>query len=571
MGYRDRRAHKAQQQQQRMGKAYSKEQRVTLPAPRSMNFRDAANELGPTEGLLLENAFYENGGVRMFRAPQLGGAILASTSQTPNVGPWMAYYGSGSSSAEFWVIANGKTHRLTSNFQFWSDTTASIDSATIIGSQGPWIEFNKTIIYTRSTLSRRKWTRASSWTTWDASVSASASAANFTGLQKFKNRLFAWTDNSTILFYGSTDQIEGTFNPFDLGGVIGGKIRQVFTLPRDGGAGPDDYLGILSDQGDLAVYAGTDPADATDWSIVGTYRIGKPVSRDSWILHGNQVIVMCEDDFYFLPQDMVEKKQKTKGAAFRDTETFDGTVNAVWDREVDKIIWSDGTVHDPKRDYAVTTVKLMSADPAMLRQSSKRFWRSNSGLSGGRPVLGEFKGRTFVAPERFPFDVGTSTSQNFGLIKINPIFHRYGANRGIFPSKVRTAPIKTQGRTNISLIRPLLGSQVNFSAPTHSTDASGNALTASGEPFNKDQKLNTVYALGIEWDQYNRQVTSTSATLITATASGQNTFSDANSGWMSGFGTGHYAQLYFEVISEGDNQDTILYGFEMTVSDTGDL
>jgi hypothetical protein len=42
----------------------------------------------------------------------------------------------------------------------------------------------------------------------------------------------------------------------------------------DAGIGIDDYAAFISDQGEVALYKGSDPTSATTWALVGTFWVG---------------------------------------------------------------------------------------------------------------------------------------------------------------------------------------------------------------------------------------------------------------------------------------------------------
>jgi hypothetical protein len=576
LGYRDRQVHKQQQKQQAIGGSYTPERMINLPAPKTMNTRDNVLELPEGHCPLLINAFPSESGLKLYNAPQIAPKpVLVTATAFANFGPLISYYGSGSTSSEFWAITT-QAYRLTDTVGLVVSATATIEAIQLSG-QGDWTEFNKTIIYVAGTggaSGSRKWTRASGWTTWDVSISASASAGNLVGITNFKNRLIGWQKQDTKFWYGSTDEVQGVMNPYEIGGVIKGVIRQCFSLSRDGGAGPDDYLAFVSDQGDVAVYEGTDPADASNWGLVGVYKIGRPVSRDSHVAFGNQVVVMCEDDFYFLPREMSGEKRFSVAARQRQVDDGDGVTNGVYDNEVGKIIWSDGTVLDPHRDYSYSIVTLTSADP--IKVTKKRSaWVYDNATSNDRPKLGEFRGRSYFT-KTFLQD-GQGDENVSKTPTVHAIFRNPGGLVGSNGSKVMTKPIVTTGRTQIHLIAPQIGAFHTLSGPMWS--ASAPSTTTAPYTFSPSAPLLVKYRTGVLWDQpYRPYLTaSTDSTVLTSVeiGSSENVFNTFDR-WVTGAGNGYYAQLYIETSAPQSSigiskNDVILYNFKATVSDTGGL
>ena len=533
MGYRERRAHKQQQKQQSLGQSYTPEQRVFLPAPTGTNNSQNKLELTPRDALLMTDCAAVDGGVKIYEAPKARCTISSTSAQPPN--GFISYYASGSSSAEFWLVAGSAAHRITNFVDGDGTATASVDISGIPTGQYDYVEFNKTIIMVNGNQGNYKWNRASAWQVWSASFSGSASAGNIWGLNKFKSRVFAWERNDTKFWYSSVDQFLGTFNPFELGGIINGNLLCVTTLTRDGGAGPDDYIMFISDQGDVAVYAGTDPADANTWSLVGVYKIGKPLARGAHINYASQTVVLCEDDFYFLPQDFSNEKTPTTAASFRSPSLNNNDIKPVHYKKDGLLIFNEGTALSTKRNLSFSTVTLTSATAFDLRSD----WSNFHGEAALRPVLGEFKGRVFVCPD-------SRASQNDSLLQVKELFTR---NTGATNAQIRTAPIKLSGRTNISLVNPIFGLQPDYTATTSS-------------------EMRFVYKTAIVYDQYRRPFYSADPSLfVTSTAS-----ANSEGLWTPGFGTGNAAQVFIDVLSVSSSAGEVyLYGIDLTLGDTGGI
>lgn len=538
MGYRDRQAHRSQKRNEQFGNAQSgTTRRASLPAPDTMDTNRTKLNLPPNHAVLLQDCAPTDSGLKIYERPQIE-ATLASTSGTEPYG-FVAYYGSGSASAEFWVAAGNAIHRLTDAVATQGDQTASVEVSGVIRDYS-YEEFNKTIIMVNGANDARKWNRASAWETWVASFSGTSSAGDMWGITKFKNRLFCWEKNDTKIWYGSVDQVEGTFNPFELGGQITGNLLITTTLSKDGGAGPDDYIIFISDQGDAAVYEGTDPADANNWSLVGTFKIGRPLSKHSFAQYGAQTVVLCQDDFYFLPGDLAGKRNATLAAEYREADINLGKINSVYYERDGLIIFSEGSVLSTKRGMAYSNIAMTSVEPFALRSDATAFY--GTGTTAARPILGEFRGRVFSVVD----PPSTATDQ---LLRVRDLFPPQVGGTRTVNAKIRTSPIQTQGRTNITLVNPKFGLQPYWSASTSS-------------------EMHLVYRTAVIYDEYHRPYHSADPALfVTATAS-----TNSEGLWTPGFGTGDTAQIVIEVISaSAADGDIILYGIDLIAEDTGGI
>lgn len=116
------------------------------------------------------------------------------------------------------------------------------------------------------------------------------------GGTSFKNRLIAWENNACGFWYGGSDAISGTLSFFDLSYVTrrGGYVVACASWSYDssGGTGLQPRLVIFLSSGEALVYEGTNPGDATTWSIVGRYKCAPPISQRAIIeLSGDILLV----------------------------------------------------------------------------------------------------------------------------------------------------------------------------------------------------------------------------------------------------------------------------------------
>lgn len=105
------------------------------------------------------------------------------------------------------------------------------------------------------------------------------SASDIINVHGHKNRLWFVFKNSTVAGYLATGAVAGAVTNFELGGLFtrGGHLQAIATMTRDGGAGEDDLFVAISSRGQCAVYAGTDPASANTWALIGVYDVGPPI------------------------------------------------------------------------------------------------------------------------------------------------------------------------------------------------------------------------------------------------------------------------------------------------------
>lgn len=112
-----------------------------------------------------------------------------------------------------------------------------------------------------------------------------------------KGRVWFVEKASMNLWYLPTSSISGTLSKFDMAPFFkdGGYIVATATWSRDGGNGPDDYFVIVTSEGQVAIYQGTDPASGATWALVGIFKTGRPLGRRCMLSLAGDVIISTQD------------------------------------------------------------------------------------------------------------------------------------------------------------------------------------------------------------------------------------------------------------------------------------
>jgi len=112
----------------------------------------------------------------------------------------------------------------------------------------------------------------------------------------FKNRIYMVERDSLRVWYLPTSSIAGAATDFDLGAIFrrGGWLVGMYTWTIDAGEGADDHAVFLTSEGEVAVYAGTDPESAETWRLVGLFYLGQPIGRRCAVKVGGDLMVLCE-------------------------------------------------------------------------------------------------------------------------------------------------------------------------------------------------------------------------------------------------------------------------------------
>jgi hypothetical protein len=133
------------------------------------------------------------------------------------------------------------------------------------------------------------------WATTPAITGVSSAAFSYVWV--FKNRLFFIEKNTMQAWCLPVDSIGGAATQISLSGVFrkGGSLLFGTTWSVDAGDGMDDICVFVTTAGEMAAFAGTDPASPADWELAGTYDIGQPLGPNAHFRAGGDVVIATLD------------------------------------------------------------------------------------------------------------------------------------------------------------------------------------------------------------------------------------------------------------------------------------
>jgi len=162
---------------------------------------------------------------------------------------------------------------------------------------------------------------------WSTPTINNITAADIVHIASHKSRIWFVLANSTKAAYLPVDSIQGNASTVELGTFFtrGGYLNAIGTWTRDGGNGPDDYIVFISSRGQVVVFQGTDPSDASKWSHVGTYDIGAPIGRRCFLKIGADLAIITVDGV--LPMSLVPGIERGAAAKIALTANIQPTMN----------------------------------------------------------------------------------------------------------------------------------------------------------------------------------------------------------------------------------------------------
>lgn len=111
-----------------------------------------------------------------------------------------------------------------------------------------------------------------------------------------KRRMWLIEEGTLSVWYLPVDSVGGAATEFPLYGLFkrGGYIVSGGTWTVDGGDGVDDLWVVVTSEGEIAVYQGTEPSSANTWALVGVYRTGEPIGKNCLLKYTGDMLVLTK-------------------------------------------------------------------------------------------------------------------------------------------------------------------------------------------------------------------------------------------------------------------------------------
>lgn len=267
---------------------------TSVPAPiTGWNARDAVDMMLPTDAITLDNFYPDESEVLLRKGHTSHATGLDATTQS------LMSWDGGASAKMFAATTAGSVFEVTS-----SGAVGSADITSLSNGQFQWVNFGTAGGDFLWMCNGADAPRHYNGTTWATPSLTGVTAADVVNVWSHKERLFFIFNDSLTFGYLGVNAVAGSVSEFNLSSLFdkGGKLMAGGTWTRDGGSGSDDLAVFITSEGEVAVYEGTNPASATTWSLVGVFRIARPIGRRCLIKAGADLIVITESGFLPLSQ-----------------------------------------------------------------------------------------------------------------------------------------------------------------------------------------------------------------------------------------------------------------------------
>lgn len=285
----------------------------SIPAPiGGLNARDAIAEMPATDALVMTNWFPTPTNI------QLRGGCSNYVTGIPGWVESLMTYNAQSGSAKMFGAASTKIYDVTAPGVVGAAVVSGNTSArwqhTNFGTPG-----GQYLVVVNGVDKMQIYTGAA----WQQVTGASAPIA-ITGVDTalliavapFKQRLIFIEKNSSRFWYLPVLQLGGAALSFDLASQfkLGGYLMAFADWNVDTVQGPQSYATFISSMGEVVVYQGYDPSIPGAWTLIGSFRVGRPIGRRCMQKFGSDVYVISADGLFPLSQAMLTDRAQDNKA-----------------------------------------------------------------------------------------------------------------------------------------------------------------------------------------------------------------------------------------------------------------
>lgn len=135
----------------------------------------------------------------------------------------------------------------------------------------------------------------------------------------YKQRVWCVEHGTFNVYYLPQNNFAGAFAVTNIGPnfKLGGYINNIITVSIDNAAGANDYIGFVSNVGEVVIFQGYDPANVPSaWSVAAHFRVGRPIGygRRAWQKMASDAILISADGFVLMSEALLTDRSQTKNA-----------------------------------------------------------------------------------------------------------------------------------------------------------------------------------------------------------------------------------------------------------------
>ena len=154
--------------------------------------------------------------------------------------------------------------------------------------------------------------------TWANTTITGPTVANLAWCNIHQRRMWFGEKNSLTAWYLPVNTIGGAAAQFPMAGLasLGGSIAGMAVWSRDSyGQGMQELACFVTTEGEMIIYAGTDPASASTWGLLGVWRLGRPIGARFFQKVTSDLILLTQDGLLAASTIMPTDRAQTERVA----------------------------------------------------------------------------------------------------------------------------------------------------------------------------------------------------------------------------------------------------------------
>lgn len=329
------------------------------------NARDQFADMPETDAIILDNWFPAETSVGIRR-----GHASHVTGVTYSIDSLMAW--SGPSGSKLFAAAHGSIFDVTS-----PGVVGAAAQSGLLADRWSHTMFGTGASNYLYCVNGRDAVRYFDGTSWSQPAITGTTSSEFSFVNLFKQRLFFLKGNALSFWYLDVSSIAGSAVEFNVAPycALGGYLVAMGTWTRDGGAGIDDFAIFVTSRGEVLIFQGTDPGDASGWSMVGVFRIGPPLGNRCMVKLGSDLIIITRDGFSQLSRFLAGGRSSSKLAL---SDKISGAVVAAVQAFADRDGWQP--MFYPTGNMVLVNVPVTTGAHQYVSNSTTGAWCRFTGM-----------------------------------------------------------------------------------------------------------------------------------------------------------------------------------------------
>jgi hypothetical protein len=301
-------------------------------------------------------------------------------------------------------------------------------------------------------------------------------SSDMTFVWSYKNRLYFTQKDTLSAWYLDIDAIGGTATEFPMGGIFpnGGALLfgARWSLESGGSGGLSEQNVFVTSNGEVAIYQGSSPDEATTWSLVGIYRIGTPLGKKAYIRGGGDLAIATTVGLVPLSKAITLDVTALNSAtiSYKIADEWSDAISARGGQNWQAMIWAE------QKLAAIAPPDLIGGnDPIMfITNTETGAWARYTGWQGmcmevfqGQLYFGEPNGRVYRA------NVGGSDDDQTYTGAVVPLFSDMGAPASVKTGKVGRAMTRSGASSVVDKVSMLTDYNLNLPTAPNATPLTG--------------------------------------------------------------------------------------------------